>query len=268
MIPLDHDTLREDVGAYVLGALPPAEKVRVGAHVAVCPECAAEVNSLRGAADSLAWSVDPVEPPPGTRERVLAAAVGTTGVRRAAPVRVAVLPWLAAAASLAFAVGLGIYSAGLRGRIQGLEEQLRAAVLQVQASEQQNAQMRLVAASAQRQLAVLAAPDVAHVDLKGLAAAPQASARALWSRSRGLLLSASNLPSAPAGRTYQLWVISGRMPPISDGWLFKPDASGSVTSLFVTPAAMPMPTTIAVTLEPDGGTRAPTGAMYLAGSLN
>ena len=130
------------------------------------------------------------------------------------------------------------------------------------------AQARLVAANAQRQLSVLAAPDVAHVDLKGQAAAPQASARALWSRSRGLLFAASNLPALPAGRTYQLWVISGKLPPISDAWIFKTDATGVVTTMFATPVTLPAPTAMAVTIEPDGGTPAPTGAMYLVGSLN
>jgi hypothetical protein len=33
---------------------------------------------------------------------------------------------------------------------------------------------------------------------------PNASARAFWSRSRGMVFSASNLPPLPAGRTYQL----------------------------------------------------------------
>jgi anti-sigma-K factor RskA len=96
------------------------------------------------------------------------------------------------------------------------------------------------------------------------------SARALWSRSRGLLLSASNLPALPPGRTYQLWVISGKMPPISDGWIFQTDGAGGVMTMFTTPPTLPVPTAMAVSIEPDGGSTTaagPTGALYLLGSM-
>jgi anti-sigma-K factor RskA len=164
-----------------------------------------------------------------------------------------------------------VYASQLRGRVQTLEQELREAILQVQAGERQTAQARLVATNAQRQLSVIAAPDVAQVTLKGQAAvAPQASARALWSRSRGLLLSASNLPALPPGRTYQLWVISGKLPPISDGWIFQTDAAGGVMTMFTTPATLPAPTAMAVSIEPDGGSTTaagPTGPIYLVGSM-
>jgi anti-sigma-K factor RskA len=38
--------------------------------------------------------------------------------------------------------------------------------------------------------------------------------------------------------------------------------------MFATPATLPTPTGMAVSIEPDGGTSAPTGALYLVGSLN
>ncbi len=263
----DHDDIRGDIGAYVLGALAPAERDRVDEHLVVCPECLAEVRALHGVTEAIGRSAAAVEPSPVVKDRVLAAirAVESRGVR---PQRRSPAPWLAAAAAVLVAAGLAVYSAQLRARMQRLEGQLQAAILRADASERQTAEVRTVAATAQRELAVVTAPDVAQVSLKGQAAAPQASARALWSRSRGLLLAASNLPPAPAGRTYQLWVISGRVPPISNGWIFTPDAAGSATALFATPPALPNPTAMAVTIEPDGGTAAPTGAMYLLGSLN
>jgi anti-sigma-K factor RskA len=267
MTSTDHEALRSQIGAYVLDALEPAEKAEVQAHLAACLECASEARALQSVTDSFAWSVAPVEPPPTIRERVLSA-IATSRTRSAAPARRSPAPWLAAAASLVIAAGLGVYATQLRGRIQSLESQLSAAIAQLQLAQQQTAQARLVAADAQRGLSVLAAPDVAHVDLKGQTAAPQASARALWSRSRGLLFAASNLPAPPPGRTYQLWILSGRQAPISDGWVFKTDADGAVTTMFNTSATIPPPTAMAVTLEPEGGTPAPTGAMYLVGSLN
>jgi anti-sigma-K factor RskA len=272
MTNADHDELRSQIGAFVLGALAPAEQAEVRAHLAVCDECAAEVRALQPAVDAIAWSVEPVDPPAAVRQGILAS-IATPAVVTPAATRSKVTaprslaPWLAAAASLALAVALGAYASQLRGRVQTLEQELREAILQVQAGERLTAQARLVATDAQRQLSVLAAPDVAQVALKGQAVAPQASARALWSRSRGLLLSASNLPALPPGRTYQLWVISGKNPPISDGWTFKADASGSATTMFATPATLPAPTAMAVTIEPDGGTTSPTLPLYLVGSM-
>jgi anti-sigma-K factor RskA len=278
MTTSDHEELRNQLGAFALGALGPAEQAEVRAHLAVCDECAAEVRALRPVVDALARSTEPVDPPAVVRQRLLSSIARPAAPEvptAAKPLMVtssrSALPWLAAAASLVLAAALGVYASQLRGRVQTLEQELREAILQVQAGERQTAQARLVATNAQRQLSVIAAPDVAQVTLKGQAAvAPQASARALWSRSRGLLLSASNLPALPPGRTYQLWVISGKMPPISDGWIFQTDAAGGVMTMFTTPATLPVPTAIAVSIEPDGGSTTaagPTGPIYLVGSL-
>ena len=114
-------------------------------------------------------------------------------------------------------------------------------------------------------MAVLAAPDVSRIDLAGQTAAPQASGRGYWSRSRGLMFTASSLPALPPGRAYQLWVLTAQTPPISNGWMLRPDASGRAAAIFETPVDLPVPTAMAVTIEPDGGVPAPTGAMYLVG---
>jgi anti-sigma-K factor RskA len=128
-------------------------------------------------------------------------------------------------------------------------------------------ELRRGARSDQLIAAVLAAPDLARIDLAGQPTAPTASARAFWSRSRGLVFTASNLPVAPAGRVYQLWVLSAQPAPTSAG-LLKPDASGRVTATFNTPADLPQPVAMAVTLEPEGGVPAPTGDKYLVGLAN
>jgi anti-sigma-K factor RskA len=261
----DHEELRASIGPYVLGALTPAEEAEVRAHLVGCLECAAEARANQLVADALAWSVDPVDPPAGLRQRVLSSV--TAGAPQRVQTRGSRLPWLAAAAAVVIAAVLGADGVRLRGRIQTLELQLRDAFVQVRAGQEQTRQARLVAANAERQLSVLAAPDVAHVNLKGQASAPQASARAMWSRSRGLLFAASNLPTLPAGRTYQLWIISGRAAPISNGWIFKTDSTGSVTTMFQTPATLPRPSAMAVSIEPDGGSTAPTGPITLIGSL-
>src|SRR5262249_19323092 len=114
--------------------------------------------------------------------------------------------------------------------------------------------------------AVLAAPDLARIDLAGQPVAPAASARAFWSRSQGLVLTASNLPALPRDRVYQLWVLTGQPAPLSAG-LLKPDNQGRVTAAFPMPSDIPTPVSVAVTLEPDGGVPAPTGEKYLVGTV-
>jgi anti-sigma-K factor RskA len=265
---MTHEELRSQLGAYALGALTPVEQAEVRAHLAGCAECAAEVRMLQPAVDALALSVDPVEPPASVRQRVLSSIAASARPAPRATASRSRAPWLAAAAAILAAVTLGTYATQLRGRVQSLEQQLREALLQVQAGERQTAQARLVAVDAQRQLSIIAAPDLARIDLRGQAVAPQASARALWSRSRGVLIAATNLPAPPPGRAYQLWVLAGRAAPISEGWTFKTDASGSVTTMFMTPATLPAPTGMAVSIGPEGGLPTPQGDLYLVGTLN
>jgi anti-sigma-K factor RskA len=253
-----HDQLGDRTAAYVLGALSPAERLEFEAHLAECAICAAEVRSLAPVTASLARLAPAAEPSPEVRARLL-----TAVARRSAWSG----SWLAAAASVALAVGLGAYSAQLRGRVTGLESRLREATRRAEASEGLVADARRVAFEAQSQVAVLAAPDLARIDLAGQPAAPTASARAFWSRSRGLVFTASNLPAPPPGRAYQLWVLTAQPAPISAGMLAL-DASGRVNARFDTPPDLPRPVAMAVTLEPEGGVPSPTGAKYLVGLAN
>ena len=140
-------------------------------------------------------------------------------------------------------------------------------MIRIDASEQQTVAARRLVASLQTPIAVLTAPDVRRFDLKGEQAAPQASARAFWSRARGLVFTGSQLPPLPADKIYQLWVLSAQPAPISAG-LLMPDQNGFVTTSFDTPPTIPEPVAVAVTLEPAGGVPSPTGAMYLRGLSN
>ena len=255
-----HEQLGDEAAAYVLGALSPAERLAFEAHLAGCAVCAAEVRSLTPVAAALAQMTPPAEPPAAARGRLLAAVSSTRPSRSSAS-------WLAAAAAVALAVALGGYAAQLRGRVTGLEARLRDATLRAEASERQVAEVRRTAFDAQSQVAVLAAPDMARIDLAGQPAAPSASARAFWSRSRGLVFTASNLPAPPPGRAYQLWVLTAQPAPISAGMLTL-DASGRVNVTIPTPRDIPTPVAMAVTLEPEGGVPAPTGDKYLVGVAN
>jgi anti-sigma factor RsiW len=68
-----HDRFQEDVGAYLLGALEPAEQAAFEGHLATCPECRAELEELRVAADALPRSVEPFAPPASLKRSLMAA---------------------------------------------------------------------------------------------------------------------------------------------------------------------------------------------------
>jgi hypothetical protein len=125
------------------------------------------------------------------------------------------------------------------------------------------AQARETAIRAELVSTVLAAPDLVRYSLVATDPASRAYAQMLWSRSRGLVVSASRLPAPPAGAVYQVWLLNTGAP--IDVGMLTPDAAGGVT------LAVPPPATLAgavagasVTLEPGGHHPAPAGAIVLA----
>jgi anti-sigma factor RsiW len=66
-----HDRRREDLAAYLLGALEPAEVSELERHVEDCVHCRQELQWLAPAARVLPEAVVRLEPPPGLRRRLL-----------------------------------------------------------------------------------------------------------------------------------------------------------------------------------------------------
>jgi len=243
----------EDAAAYALGTLPPAERLEYERHLVACSECAVEAAAFARVAALLAHTAPPLTPSARLRDKVIEV-VQVSGTRspeldfgfrdrlphatqRQKP-RAVLAPWLLAAASLMIAVGLGGYSVALR----------RAA------------------SEAKTVVVVLGASDLVRVELAGQPVAPRAAARAFWSRSRGLVLTASNLPPLATGRIYQVWIVTGQTP-VGAG-LLRPGADGVAHGVFATPSDVSTPVAMAVTIEPDGGVPAPTGDKYLVGLVN
>ena len=68
------DEVREMAGAFVLGALDPAEDASIRAHLETCADAHAEIAELGGVLPALAENVPVVEPPAGLKGRIMAAA--------------------------------------------------------------------------------------------------------------------------------------------------------------------------------------------------
>lgn len=67
-----HNIHAEDPAPYVLGALTEAEVRRFESHVAACAVCRDGVERLRSAADALPRSVEPLNPPAGLKQALMA----------------------------------------------------------------------------------------------------------------------------------------------------------------------------------------------------
>jgi Anti-sigma-K factor rskA, C-terminal/Putative zinc-finger len=68
----DHAGHRDDVGAYLLGALNDLERQAFERHLRDCGECQEELDRLRPAAEVLPASVEQLPPPPGLKTRLMA----------------------------------------------------------------------------------------------------------------------------------------------------------------------------------------------------
>ena len=132
MSATDREQLRELASLHALGVLSDEERAELAKAMADDAELAAEVRQLEDTAGALGGVVPQVDPPARLRARVLAvagieaddasgtAAVSPVGGRGAdAPVvvradRGALPGWLAAAAALVLASGLGLWALQLR----------------------------------------------------------------------------------------------------------------------------------------------------------
>ncbi len=287
----DRERLRELASLHALGVLSAEERAALAAAMAADPELAADVRQLEDTAGALGAVAAQVDPPARLRARVLAAAgidaddraYGTavtpgpavtgprTSARRgsdaAVSTRSSALPgWLAAAAALVLAAGLGLWALQLRGSLDAMNarvDRAEAEVVRIQRTlGEAQAQTRILQANN----AVLFAPDTLRVDLAGEGPAPASKARAFMSRHSGVAFAANALPALPPDKVYQLWVVpQDNQPPVSAG-LLTPDPSGHVSHFFPMPANVSA-AALAVTVEPAGGMPSPTGDRVLLGAV-
>lgn len=119
------------------------------------------------------------------------------------------------------------------------------------------------ATRAERLANVLAASDVRAFRMRGQRTAAASDGQTFFSASRGVALSASNLPPLSATQTYQVWLVTSEGS-IALG-LAAPDAQGRLSTAFDVPPNIPG-TVIGfmLSLEPTGGSAKPAGPIVLA----
>ncbi|MEU4954895.1 anti-sigma factor [Streptomyces lavendulae] len=218
-------------GAYALNALDRAERDAFERHLEQCPQCAQDVREFAATAARLGAGVA-LPAPPGMRAAVLGR---IDGVRQLSPARRGIATLRRRALPLALAACLtGVLALG------------GTAVWEHQRARQS-------AEALQDLTAVLAAPDARTV-IRRSASGATATVVASPSRDRAAFLG-SGLPTAPEGRTYQLW--------LADGGTMRPAGLMSGDGASVLTAPLGRATAVGLTLEPTGGSPAPTGPPLL-----
>jgi len=210
---------REDVhdlsAAYALDALDEEERRAFEEHLRDCERCRLTVADFSETAALMAYGAAEAAPPPALRSRIL------DEVRRERRVvvplrRPRLVMGAAAGMAAAIAIGFGLWAASLSGEL----DRTRGA------------------------LDVLADPAARTVELEG------AAGRLVVGEDGRAALVVRGLKPAPAGKTYEIWVIEDRPRPAG---LF--DEPGEVVLL---DRRVPEDATVAVTVEDDGGVDAPT----------
>lgn len=261
-----HDIVQPLLTDYVLGDITAADRQRVEAHLSECAACAAEFRDLALAFQSIGLEVEPVAPPPYLRARVLEQLSRPASAQRTttrAQRRTSHPAWIAVAAAAVVALGTLLTLSALR--TSRVTEDLRQATADARRLAQQ---MAATEAQADLVVGILTASDMRRIDLAGLDASRDATARAYWSAARGLLIVADRLPQPPRGRVYQVWLIgegSGAKP-VSAGLIEAPRGGRGMLIVPAVPGVQGRAVTVAVTDEPPGGLPAPTGAKHLIGS--
>jgi anti-sigma-K factor RskA len=238
---------------YALDALEPGERRRFERHLGRCDRCAAEVRALSEDAVRLAWSTAAAAPP-GLRDRVLTAvrvtpqdpAPGRDAPRAPAP-HLPAHVWGTAPPPRARASRLRPLFAPL-ATATAAASLVVAGLFAVQAGQTQD---KLDAEQARaREIAhVLAAPDARATtdrDDRGRGIAVIASV----SEGRAVV-TLSGLGTPPGHHVHQLWLMRPGAQPHSLG-LFRDDTP--LVAAGLTRSA----TSLAVTVEPDGGSARPT----------
>jgi anti-sigma-K factor RskA len=227
---------------YAMGALDGEEQAELEQHLeSGCPVCSTGITRANASMQFLAILPEQVEVPARLRERILAS-VGAQRPRRGWMV------WLTAAAALtSAALAIAVIWLGERDIDLGLALDGAHAEIRRTAADLANARLAFQ---------FLNEPETKQVVFgQGKPQPPRGSV--LLNAKRGVLLIASHLPPAPAGKIYEMWVIPKSGAPLPSG-LFQSDAQGDAVYLREGAVDIAGTGAIAVTVEPESGSNAPT----------
>lgn len=220
-----HEEYEDNIGLYVLGALPELEARLLERHLDGCESCRAEVEELGPVTGALARSVPQVEPPASLKTSLMATVEAEAAARSPVPARErhSVADWFRQLQPrMAAALALAVLAVGV--------------VVGVAADK--------IAGSGSHTTTIAAKIDRKLIPTGGASLAVNGQTGEL---------TLTHVPQPPAGRVYQLWYQHGKT--IERGATFRPRPNGSFDSKVSLAGA----NAVMVTVERRGGAAAPTG---------
>jgi anti-sigma-K factor RskA len=229
--------LREHYELYAIGLAEEPERSEIRAHLnRECEVCMEAMRRARELVALVGGSATPAAPSAKLRRRILASA----GYEER---RFGWAPFLAGA--LAFSLVAVIYFAG---RVSDTKLELARATSSLR---EQNIELTRL----NEIVAIINGADTT-VSTFGDSKAGPPKGKVFASPSRGVLLIASNLPPAPSGKTYEMWVIPKGGKPQPAGTF---QSEGDGTAMHLQRGKLdPNTDLVAVTVENAGGAATPT----------
>jgi hypothetical protein len=215
--------------------------------------CAPRYRQALEMAAALGALTPAAEPPRRLRRRLLA----SVGAERTG------WQWTAAWAAVTSCLVLALLWVSIQDRRHAGE--LRAARDELRQTAASLARAQAGAARLEDALTLLEEPETRQVIFGGKTPQPPRG-RVFVNPRRGVVLVASNLPPAPPGRIYEMWLVPKSGAPRPAG-LFQSAESGSALHLYSGPVDLAATAAVAVTIEPESGSPAPTTTPLFAAAL-
>ena len=249
---------------YVYGALTEEESREVSKALKEHPEIRQEVEEIEYALQKLSSAAAPYNP-----EALLASikeklSNSNKNVINIEPRRktkwVSYIGW---AACLVLFVGLFFL---MRDNNQ-LRDRLNSEKARSARMEQQIADAREDAEKTQELLAVLRDKNVSRIPLQGQTAAPEAYATVYWNQEENkAYIDAKDLPEPPRGKVYQVWSL--KLEPLTPTSIGLLDEFVTDENKIFTLENANQSEAFGITLEPEGGSEAPTmDQLYVLGAV-
>lgn len=256
-----HEALLDDVALYALGTLPEADAARVRKHIEHCPQCRAEYEALSFAPRALALSARNAQVSDLLKARIMkqireepdAAAASqpqTPQSSAVSPRKLAMPAYLLAAACLAIAVLTSVIM--IRSMHDAHDSQLAI----VRLTDEQGALKRQLR-DEQLEVADLAS---------GSAARKPVTHGTLVRTHNRLYLALHDLSVPSTGHVYQAWTLHKGARDMTPSVTFMPDRNGD--AVVNIPADADATSAVAVSVEPEGGSKAPTTKPVLVSTVD
>jgi anti-sigma-K factor RskA len=248
-----HDML-DDVALYALGTLPAADAQRVRDHMATCSECRAEYAALAPAAASIGMSAEGQAAPSALlKPRIMREIRKTAAPERElrAPSRVPVWPaYLVAAACFAIAIITSLYNVSLTSQLRDVQNKLVA-------STTRSSQLAGNLADERSTISEIMSTESKHFT---------GTDGEVVTHGGKLYVAMHDLPAAPRGKVYQAWTLAKGSKDMAPSVTFVPDSRG--VAIVELPVDARLTNAVAVSVEPEGGSKAPTSKPVLVVPLN